>query len=154
MKKTKANILIVDDDPHILFSLQTLLERFFSKVFTEKSPERIPSVFTEHNLDAVILDMNYSYGETSGKEGLEWIKKILEIDQNISVVPITAYGGVDDGAGKMSIEFFSAYENSEKLGQMMTQAQNEYITDVPYDGFTVQEFTLLGDPSLMIGGYP
>ncbi|RLF56980.1 MAG: hypothetical protein DRN27_08680, partial [Thermoplasmata archaeon] len=65
----------------------------------------------------------------------------------------TAYGGVDDGAGKMSIEFFSAYESSETLGQMMTQAQNEYITDVPNDAFTVEEFMLLGDPSLMIGGY-
>jgi hypothetical protein len=40
------------------------------------------------------------------------------------------------------------------LGQMMTQAQNEYITDVPNDAFTVEEFALLGDPSLMIGGYP
>ena len=65
----------------------------------------------------------------------------------------TAYGGVDSGAGKMSIEFFSAYESSEMLGQMMTQAQNEYITDVPDDAFTVEEFALLGDPSLMIGGY-
>jgi len=65
----------------------------------------------------------------------------------------TAYGGVDSGAGKMSIEFFSAYESSEMLGQMMTQAQNEYITDVPNDAFTVEEFALLGDSSLMIGGY-
>jgi hypothetical protein len=66
----------------------------------------------------------------------------------------TAYGGVDSGAGKISIEFFSAYEDSETLGQMMTQAQNGYITDVPNDAFTVEEFTLLGDPSLKIGGYP
>jgi hypothetical protein len=65
----------------------------------------------------------------------------------------TAYGGIDSGAGKISLEFFSAYENSETLGQMMTQAQIEYITDVPYDAFTVEEFILLGDPSLKIGGY-
>jgi len=66
----------------------------------------------------------------------------------------TAYGGIDSGAGKVSIEFFSAYENSETPGQMMTQAQNEYIIDVPGDFFTVEEFILLGDPSLKIGGYP
>jgi len=66
----------------------------------------------------------------------------------------TAYGGVDDGAGKMSIEFFSAYNNSMYLGQMMTQMQNEYITDVNDDAFTVEEFILLGDPTLKIGGYP
>jgi len=66
----------------------------------------------------------------------------------------TAYGGIDNGAGKMSIEFFSAYNNSEYLGQMMNQMQNEYITDVPDDAFTVEEFILLGDPTLKIGGYP
>jgi len=66
----------------------------------------------------------------------------------------TAYGGIDSGAGKMSIEFFSAYNNSEYLGQMMNQMQNEYITDVPDDAFTVEEFILLGDPTLKIGGYP
>ena len=66
----------------------------------------------------------------------------------------TAFGGVDSGAGKMSIEFFKSYESSEMLGQMMTKAQNAYITDVPSDEFTVEEFTLLGDPSLKLGGYP
>lgn len=66
----------------------------------------------------------------------------------------TAYGGVDNGAGKMSIEFFSAYNSSEYLGQMITQMQNCYITDVPNDAFTLEEFILLGDPTLKIGGYP
>ena len=66
----------------------------------------------------------------------------------------TAFGGVDEGAGKMSIEFFSAYDTSQNLGEMMTQMQNEYITDVPGDDFTLEEFILLGDPTLKIGGYP
>ena len=66
----------------------------------------------------------------------------------------TAFGGIDSGAGKMSIEFFSAYDSSEYLGEMMTQMQNSYIIDVPNDAFTVEEFMLLGDPTLKIGGYP
>jgi len=66
----------------------------------------------------------------------------------------TAYGGVDSGAGKMSIEFFSAYNTSQYLGEMITQMQNSYITDVHEETFTVQEFILLGDPTLRMGGYP
>jgi len=66
----------------------------------------------------------------------------------------TAYGGTTRGAGKMSFEFFSAYNSSEYLGQMMTKMQNGYITDVHADAFTVEEFMLLGDPTLKIGGYP
>lgn len=65
----------------------------------------------------------------------------------------TAYGGIDSGAGKMSIEFFSAYHTSAYLGEMMTEMQNNYIRDVPDDAFTVEEFMLLGDPTLKIGGY-
>ena len=66
----------------------------------------------------------------------------------------TAYGGIDDGAGKMSVEFFSSYNTSQYVGEMVTAMQNGYITDVPGDAFTLEEFILLGDPSLMIGGYP
>jgi hypothetical protein len=65
----------------------------------------------------------------------------------------TAFGGVTSGAGKMSIEFFEAYQPGVFLGDMMTQAQHSYINDVPSDTFTVEEFTLLGDPTLKIGGY-
>jgi hypothetical protein len=66
----------------------------------------------------------------------------------------TAFGGVQDGAGKMSLEFFSAYDASQFLGEMITQMQNGYITDCPHDDFTLEEFILLGDPTLKIGGYP
>jgi hypothetical protein len=66
----------------------------------------------------------------------------------------TAFGGTSSGAGKMSLEFFSSYETSDSLGEMMSQAQIGYKTDVNWDFFTIEEFLLLGDPSLKIGGYP
>jgi two-component system response regulator HydG len=95
MKRTNAGILIVDDDAHILFSLRTLLERHFTRIFTEKSPVRIPSLLNEKDIDVIVLDMNFAYGETSGEEGLEWIRRIQESEPDLSIVPITAYGGVD-----------------------------------------------------------
>jgi len=36
---------------------------------------------------------------------------------------------------------------------MITQIQNEYITDIHDDVFTVEEFILLADPTLKIGGF-
>ena len=66
----------------------------------------------------------------------------------------TAFGGTDEGAGKMSLEFFSTYESSQYLGEMFAEMQNGYIADCPGDDFTLEEFILLGDPSLRIGGYP
>jgi hypothetical protein len=65
----------------------------------------------------------------------------------------TAFGGLDSGCGYFAIHFWQAYSTSEKVSQMLTQAQNDYITYIPFDRFTVEEFILIGDPSLQIGGY-
>jgi len=65
-----------------------------------------------------------------------------------------AFGGNDEGAGKISLEFFSAYNSSQYLGEMNTKMQTGYINDVHGDSFTVEEFILLGDPTLQLGGYP
>lgn len=70
----------------------------------------------------------------------------------------TAYTWVDSsgvygGAGYLNVHFFDAYEEGITVGRMMTSSQNEYIQHVGPDYFTLEEFILLGDPSLMTGGY-
>ncbi|MFH1013780.1 MAG: C25 family cysteine peptidase [Thermoplasmatota archaeon] len=62
--------------------------------------------------------------------------------------------GVYAGAGYLDVHFFKAYEEGVTAGQMMTQAQNDYLNNVGLDVFTIEEFELLGDPSLRVGGYP
>ena len=78
-----------------------------------------------------------------------------EIGGAIATIGATriAFGGFDSGAGKLSLEFFATYDECETIGQMMTGAQIGYVEDVPYDKFTVEEFILIGDPSVKIGGY-
>jgi len=65
----------------------------------------------------------------------------------------TAFGGIDYGCGYLAIHFWQAYSTSETVSQMLTKAQNDYITNIPDDLFTVEEFVLIGDPSLKMGGY-
>jgi len=61
--------------------------------------------------------------------------------------------GVFGGAGYLDVSFFKSYEDGITAGEMLTLAQNDYIGNVGYDYFTIEEFILLGDPSLMVGGY-
>jgi len=70
----------------------------------------------------------------------------------------TAYTWVDSsgvygGAGYLNVHFFDSYEEGITVGQMLTGAQNAYIQNVGLDYFTLEEFLLLGDPSLKTGGY-
>jgi hypothetical protein len=70
----------------------------------------------------------------------------------------TAYTWVDSngvygGAGYLDVQFFDSYEEEITVGEMLTCSQNEYIQHIGPDYFTIEEFILLGDPSLMTGGY-
>ncbi len=62
--------------------------------------------------------------------------------------------GVYGGAGYLDVHFFKAYEEGVTVGEMLTASQNDYINNVGPDYFTIEEFMLVGDPSLRVGGYP
>jgi len=95
MPKSKAKILIVDDDDTILLSAQLLLEQHFTDVFKINNPNQITEAFKEYTFDIVLLDMNFKHGETSGQEGIHWLKKIREISPETNVLLMTAYGELD-----------------------------------------------------------
>ncbi|NIK73965.1 DNA-binding NtrC family response regulator [Thermonema lapsum] len=91
----KKKILIVDDNEDVLWALKMLLKRQGWEVSTEQDPRRIPFLVSQHAFDLILLDMNFREDTTSGKEGFEWLAKILEIDPQAVVIMITAYGDVD-----------------------------------------------------------
>ncbi|MFZ9052232.1 MAG: sigma-54-dependent transcriptional regulator [Woeseiaceae bacterium] len=91
----QATILIVDDDEDILKAGRLLLGRRFGVVIGARMPEEIPGLLKQHDIDVVLLDMNFGPGESSGQQGLAWLDRILELDPEMVVVMITAHGGVD-----------------------------------------------------------
>jgi len=48
-----------------------------------------------HEYDIVLLDMNFAKDQTSGKEGFYWLEQIKQLDKEIVVILITAYGDVE-----------------------------------------------------------
>jgi DNA-binding NtrC family response regulator len=72
----------------------------------------------ERDFDAVKLDMNFGPGESSGKQGFTWLKRILEIDPQAVVVIITAHGGVDVAVEAMKLgatDFIAKPWQNEKV---------------------------------------
>jgi DNA-binding NtrC family response regulator len=95
MGTAHGRILVVDDDRDILTASRLLLRRRFAEVVLCSDPEEIPGLLHEHQFDAVLLDMNFGPGESSGRQGLAWLERILAIDSNLVVIMITAHGSVD-----------------------------------------------------------
>ena len=61
--------------------------------------------------------------------------------------------GPIDGSGYLSLLFFKNYNESANIAQMFVSSQNDYLNNISFDPMTIEEFTLLGDPSLVVGGY-
>jgi DNA-binding NtrC family response regulator len=121
----EGKILIVDDDQDILTAGKLLLKRHFSQVMICNSPHNIPKLMADNRFDAVLLDMNFSPGESSGAQGYNWLKKILEIDPQSVVVLITAHGGIDVAVEAMKLgatDFVAKPWQNEKLVATLTTA--------------------------------
>ncbi|UII20134.1 sigma-54-dependent transcriptional regulator [Fulvivirga ligni] len=93
--KAQGNILIVDDDIDVLETARMFLKQEFSSVDIEQNPEKISGHFERKDYDVVLLDMNFKKGMNDGAEGFFWLNEILKMDNDASVILITAYGEVD-----------------------------------------------------------
>lgn len=95
MTKTKASILIIDDDEDILLSAKLVLKKHYTNVITRNNPKEINQILSKEQIDVIVLDMNYRIGFNDGKEGLYWLKHILKINPKMVVILMTAYGEVE-----------------------------------------------------------
>lgn len=90
--KQPAQILVIDDDGDVLITAEVVLKQKFKTIHTSSNPNQIPELTSQNQYDLVLLDMNYSVGDSSGKEGLKWLDWLHHNHPNIQVVMITAYG--------------------------------------------------------------
>jgi len=95
IKPTEGRILIVDDNKSVLSALQMLLKQEFAEVHTLSGPTTLMSEVARFDPDVVLLDMNFKPGESSGNEGLFWLREIRRERPGTEVVMLTAYGEVD-----------------------------------------------------------
>ncbi len=95
MAKTKAKILVIDDDRDILTTAEVFLKQLYSNVRVEQNPEIIDSLLLVEEYDIIMLDMNFSKGKIDGEEGIFWLKKIKNYDPSAIVIIISAYGDIN-----------------------------------------------------------
>lgn len=90
--KEHANILVIDDDEDVLITAEVVLKQKFRTIHTSPDPQMIPELLAKNDYAVVLLDMNYTVGDSSGKEGLKWLDWLHKNHPQVQVVMITAYG--------------------------------------------------------------
>jgi len=88
-------VLVADDQPDVLKALCLLLKPEGYQVETGSSAAGVIETVRDHDLDAVLIDMNFVRGSTSGQEGLDLLSRIQQLDSTLPVVVMTAWGSVE-----------------------------------------------------------
>lgn len=118
MKKYTGNILIVDDDEHVLLTSKMILKNYFENIQTLLSPKTLESTLKLQDFDVVLLDMNFKAGVTSGNEGIFWMNRIQQISPQTQVVMQTAYSDIELAVKSIkegAVDFLPKPWDKEKL---------------------------------------
>ncbi len=98
---TRPRILIADDQPDVIEALRLLLKSEGFDLQTAASPAQALERVRERRFDAALVDLNYTRDTTSGKEGLDLLGNLLELDAALPVVVMTAWGSVEGAVEAM-----------------------------------------------------
>ena len=130
-------------------------------------------VFNSYKLPVVFFDacltakLDYTLGEAIGLFRMlklpfpvyawYWVKKIgggaiASIGATEVAFSIVDADGPQGGAGYLSLHFFKGYDTCATVAEMLVYSQNDYLNNLWKDHWTIEQFTLLGDPTLKVGG--
>ncbi|WP_445455894.1 sigma-54-dependent transcriptional regulator [Flavobacterium sp. HNIBRBA15423] len=128
MKKTQANILVIDDQEDILFSVKMLLKKHFENIHTLNNPKNVIQLLANNTIDVVLLDMNYRIGFEDGKEGLYFLKEIKKLAPKTVVILMTAFGKVEtavEGLKSGAFDYILKPWDNDKLLDTIKKAVEE-----------------------------
>lgn len=87
-------VLVVDDDADVLAAARLALARHAERVDVSDDPAAVEDLVGRGDYAVLLLDMNFALGDHSGGAGLDQLARVQARDPALSVVLMTAYGGV------------------------------------------------------------
>ena len=125
--KRKGRVLMVDDDRDALVAARLLLKKSFAVVQTEADPQNLPQLLQTSHWDVILLDMNFSPGTNTGREGMQWLEVILNNAPAAVVIMMTAYGDVETAVSairKGASDFvLKPWQNEKMLATVMAASR-------------------------------
>ncbi len=125
MAKSKAKILVVDDNSGIRAALKMLLPLHFAEVELIPSPNELISRLADFRPDVVLLDMNFHTDINTGNEGLFWLSEIKRRNSDVEVVLFTAYADIQlavEGMKRGACDFIVKPWDNDKLVETLKSA--------------------------------
>ncbi|HZS03823.1 MAG TPA: sigma-54 dependent transcriptional regulator [Blastocatellia bacterium] len=130
MSKAEVNtprILIADDQRDVLEALRLLLKGEGWQIESVTSPSAVMKLLAEQEFDVALIDLNYARDTTSGREGLDLMTRMSEMDSTLPIIVMTAWGSVNIAVEAMrrgARDFIQKpWENARLLAIIRTQIE-------------------------------
>lgn len=88
-------VLVADDQSDVLEALRLLLKGEGYDLELVGSPAALLEALRRRQFDLLLMDLNYARDTTSGREGLDLLSQIHEIDATLPIVAMTAWGSIE-----------------------------------------------------------
>lgn len=126
-KTARRRILVADDQADVRTALRILLKEDGYSVDEADSPTAVIEAMAGAPFDLVLLDMNYTRDTTSGKEGMDLLAKLRQIDDQLPIVVLTGFGTVELAVDAMRAgarDFIQKpWDNDRMLATVRTQIE-------------------------------
>ncbi|MGH9729084.1 MAG: PP2C family protein-serine/threonine phosphatase [Candidatus Acidiferrales bacterium] len=90
-----AHVLVADDQTDVLEALRLLLKGEGYELEMVNSPAALLASLSRRSFDLLLMDLNYARDTTSGREGLDLLSQIHQLDNSLPIVAMTAWGSVE-----------------------------------------------------------
>ncbi|MFN0180424.1 MAG: sigma-54-dependent transcriptional regulator [Gemmatimonadales bacterium] len=117
-------VLVADDQPDVLEALRLLLKAEGFRTVTANVPEGVIAILDRQQVDAALIDLNYTRDTTSGREGLDLLSRIRAIDPTLPIIVMTAWGSVDKAVEAMRIGARDFIEKPWDNARLLTTLRN------------------------------
>ncbi len=122
---SQPRILFVDDDADVRKAASMLLSRRGFVLLPASGPDEAWSMLAAEPVDAILLDLNFSAGATTGAEGFIFLRGLLAHDPDSVVVVVTGHSGINVAVAAMragATDFVMKPWNNDRLVATLGEA--------------------------------
>jgi nitrogen regulation protein NR(I) len=138
MLPERKQILVVDDEPNLRRVLSAQLERDGYDVHTAEDGEQALAMLQENHIDLVITDLRMPK-----IDGMELLRRALQLDDELPIVMITAHGTVDNAVEALKTGAFDYITKPFDQAEVRTIVRKALKTR----DFSAAEATRAGRPT-------
>ena len=113
-----ANILLVDDEASIRFTLGTLLERSGYEVATADNGDQALQLLEQHEFDLLLTDL-----KMPGIGGMQVVAAARQRQSDIAVIVLTGHGSLDSAIDSLHFQVFDYLLKTSTPEQVVSRVQ-------------------------------